>query len=71
MEQKLDKLQQSVNDIKTSIAVLIQRSEHLIERIDKVEDDVIPVKIHVNRVQGIVAFILSAGAVAAFVKLLW
>ena len=71
MEHKIDKLQQSVNEIKISLAVLVQRTEHQIERLDVVDEDVSTVKIHVNRVQGIVAFILSAGAVAAFVKLLW
>lgn len=53
------------------MALLIQRTEHQIERMEKVESDLEPVKIHVNKVTGIIAFVLSAGAVVALAKLLW
>ena len=71
MEQKIDEIRKSLSELRLDVALLLQKSEHYVERIENLDKDIEPIKKHVNQVQAVVAFLLSAGAIAATLRFIY
>lgn len=68
IEEKLDKIQEDVTEIKTHLAVYNSQLEIHIKRSDLLEAKIVPIEKHVNMVSGAIKLITILATIAAIVE---
>ena len=68
IDNKLDKIQEDVNEIKTHLAVYNEQLTVHIKRSEMLEDRIIPIETHVFMINGAIKLIGIVAAVAAIVE---